>query len=311
MKIFKLTTIFALLAAALVSCNKDEQTEGNYPKDGAVRINASVSAPLTKAANTTTFNGRNLSLFLDYGAGEKYTANNILWNNNGGTWTSSTLMLWKNGITPVNIYAYSPFKDGEENAGSIIFRIPSDQTSGIENADFVYACIKDFIPESGLDEAGAVNITLKHCLVKLTLNISKNNEFDGTDVEVKSVKLRQTADAVECSINNENVENSVFAHSMVRAMDIEMHDVRNNGSVFEAIFFPYLGQRANAKMITVDMSNGKSYSYTVPTEGIDFKAGSAYVMSLKVGKDKLNLNGVSIGGWASEEQDIKGGDAED
>lgn len=310
MKIFKFTTIFALLAAALVSCNKDDQSEGNYPKDGAVRINASVSAPLTRAENTTTFTGSNLSLFLDYGAGEKYNANNILWNNNSGEWTSSSLMLWKNSITPVNIYAYSPFRAGEGYAPAVIFRIPSDQTEGIENADFVYGCIPGFIPENDLDEAGAVNITLRHCLVKLTLNISKNNEFDGTDVTVKGVKLRQTADAVKCNISEINVESAVTANTGAQAMDIAMHNVHGD-SVFEAIFFPYLGQKPGAKMITVDMSNGRSYSYTVPTEGISFESGCAYEMNLKVGKDKLTLSGVSISGWGSEERNITGGDAED
>lgn len=118
-----------MFAAALASCNKDEQTVGNYPKDGAVRINTSVADPFTRAGNTTTYNGDNLALFLDYGAGDKYTASNILWNNNGGTWSASTLMLWKNGTAPVNIYAYSPYRDGETDATGVKFSIPADQTA--------------------------------------------------------------------------------------------------------------------------------------------------------------------------------------
>lgn len=306
MRLLKYTTIFVLSAVALASCNKDEQTEGNYPKDGAVRINTSIADPLTRTGNTTTYNGDNLALFLDYGAGDKYTASNILWNNNGGTWSSSTLMLWKNGTTPVNIYAYSPYRDGEADATGVKFSIPADQTVGVEAADLVYDYVPNFIPQEGLDENSAINITLKHSLVKLTLNISKNNEFDGTNVTVESVLLRQTAGAVKLNLQQNG---AVSVHGDAQAIDVMMHSLQ--GDSYEAIFFPYLGQEAGAKMITVNMSNGNSYSYTVPAEGINFEAGCAYTMNLKVGKDKLNLSGVSIGSWEFEENELNGGEAED
>lgn len=138
------------------------------------------------------------------------------------------------------------------------------------------------------------------------LNISKNNEFDGTNVTVESVLLRQTAGAVKLNLQQNG---AVSVHGDAQAIDVMMHSLQ--GGSYEAIFFPYLGQEAGAKMITVNMSNGNSYSYTVPAEGINFEAGCAYTMNLKVGKDKLNLSGVSIGSWEFEESELNGGEAED
>ncbi len=239
------------------------------------------------------------------------------WTSEQAIWLESNysysipVTVGKNFVSVGNVQvaewnAGAELNDGETDASGVKFSIPADQTAGVEAADLVYDYIPNFIPQDGLDENSAINITLKHCLVKLALNISKNNEFDGTTVTVESVLLRQTAGAVKLNLQQDG---AVSVHGDAQAIDVMMHSLQ--GGSYEAIFFPYLGQEAGAKMITVNMSNGNSYSYTVPAEGINFEAGCAYTMNLKVGKDKLNLSGVSIGSWEFEENELNGGEAED
>ncbi len=300
--------IFAAMAlvAAASGCNKEQKAqEGNFPADGVVRVNTTVAAPLTKAG-TSDYEGETLGLYIDYGTGDRFTASNVLWSKDvNGKWTASELMLWKNAQDRAAVYAYAPYTTAVVGEKIISFDIPADQTAGIDAADFVCFADDDFAPYTDLDWASAIAVNFSHALVKLTVNITKGNQFDGVDMPVKSVTIKRTAGTVNCDLA---AFNAVSVPTDAASVDVIMHKAGDN--CYEGIFFPGLGQKPGEEAIIVTMEDGTSHSYVVPAAGISFEGGYAYTMNLKVGKDKLTLaRNVSVNNW-NEPEEIPGGEAE-
>ena len=311
----KYTRYASIIAAAamLAACGNDNEPNpnGNYPEDGRVRIRTTLADP--ESRNAAEYTGDNLGFFLKASSESetRYNSENVMWTNNGGSWSSSTMVLWPGADTPVEIYAYAPFMLDGSTAQDITFNIPTDQSNGIEGADFVYDCKQDFVPSRDLDTSKAVNLLMKHALVKLTLNLTMGDEFDGKDVSVQKVVIRQTAGCVGIDITEPNIRNADSIYADDSYADVTMHQIEAlDGNAYEAIFFPFKGQMPGERMITVYMSNGKAYSYTVPAGGITFEAGCAYNMNLKIGKDKLSLYGVYIMDWNGDGNNLNGGEAE-
>lgn len=311
----KYTRYACIIAAAamLASCGNDNEPKpnGNYPEDGKVRIRAAIAEPERRSA--AEYTGDNLSFFLKAASESvtRYNSDNVMWVNNGGSWSSSTMVLWPGADTPVEIYAYAPYLIDGTAADYITFNIATDQSAGIEGADFVYECKQDFVPSRDLDASKAVNLLMKHALVKLTLNLTMGDEFEGKDVSVQKVVIRQTAGCVDIDITEPNIKNAVTPSNDDYYADVTMHGIEAlDGYTYEAIFYPSKGQTPGERMITVYMSDGKAYSYTVPASGITLEAGCAYSMNLKIGKDKLSLRGVYLMDWNGDEKNINGGEAE-
>lgn len=296
--------VLTLATVALASCGKaDNPVIGNFPSDGIVRINTTVSAPVTKADGDPTFyTGSTLGLFLDYGTGDKYTQNNYLWENDGSNnWSAAPPMLWKDASTKLGgIYAYAPYIAGEDDPNQVRFTIPLDQSAGLDAADLLWCPMQDFDPATGLTD-GKVNIEFKHALVKLTVNIALGTEFKGKDISIREALFRRSVDKVGIHFRGDSgtPESFVGVASDVsaNAVSIKMHDCSAGGKLAcEVIFYPHVID--GKEMLTFTLSDGKDYRLT-PASGFDdkFKPGNAYQMNVKVGNDKVEIADVSIADW--------------
>lgn len=305
MKYIKNTLAFFVFAAGLAACGSEHdnlQEYGNYPQDGVVRISSMTEKAFSRAS--TVYTGETLGLCLGYGAVDKYNTDIVRWDNVGGSWEASSQMLWKNATDPVHVYAFAPFQVNAANVSSLPFAIIPDQTSGIEAADLVYEYIPAFVPSTDLDDNQALSINFSHALVKLTLNLTFGDQFEGTNPTVESVKLNKTASYIHFNITT----GEITIPQEYGAQDILMHAKAANQ--YEAIFYPSQGQQPGEKMIEVTMNDKKVYQYVVPASGLNLKAGKAYEMNLKVGKDKMLLfNDLSIKAWETA-TDLIGGEAE-
>lgn len=309
MKTLKYIFLVAMVAILNSACSNDTATlSENYPKDNRVRINTFLSAPLTKAGEQA-YQGKDLGLFLDYGE-DPLTQINVRWVNNGISWDPTSLMLWKNAFTPVNIYAYAPYQQTQDSPSAspadqlkIKFDIPFDQTDGTDKADLVTFIAKGFVPNEGLDGMEAVPIVFKHALVKFRVNIVKGNEYTDQD-SVESVTLKRTASTVMCDFGNGG---SISVPDNANEQDIFMYSIDNNS--YEAVFSPHNGQSPGEETLVVKMKNGATYSYVVPAGGLGFRYGCYHTMTLKVGKDKIQVApSLSVAGWVSDS--LAGGEAE-
>ena len=300
-------SIAVVVTVALVSCSKSDTPVSGYPADGVVRISPTVAAPLTRAEGSTEFNGSDLGLGLFYGENDKYNRDNSLWTKDGsGNWNADTPVLWKNAETEVEVYAFAPYSQEGFNSvsRSVYWSIPSDQSAGLDGADFLWYSGKvtpKNLTDGKLD--GKLDVELKHALLKLTVNLSFGNEFGDTDPEIKEVWLNGTMASVYCHLDHGN--RGLLYYTASKSLDIKMHKAADK--CYEAIFYPSTGQMRDGDMLTVILANGRDYhlklSADFPFEKDSrndnyYLGGCAYSMSAQVGKNKIVLEDISIVGWA-------------
>ena len=309
MNMKKLLYIIALACTA-AACSKSEQpVGGGYPADGVVRISPSVAAPLTRGEEGTEFSGSRLSLGLFYGNNDKYNKASLWKKDADGNWNSSSQLLWKNAEDEVVVYAYVPdgSSEGYNKDGWIAPSegIPSDQSAGLESADWLWYSEK-IKPGEALGADGKLKVEMKHALLKLTVNLSFGNEFGDTAPEIKEVWLNGTMQKV--SVYYKYEKGGQFAIPTTQLpMDIKMHKAADNR--YEAIFYPSTGQKSGEKMLTVVLKDGREYTLTLAkdlafeksSDG-NYLGGNAYSMSAQVGKNKIVLGDISIAGWQPYDQ---------
>ena len=286
--------VAAFAALILASCEKDiDSNNENFPADGVVRIDASVSGLMTKAdLPSSEYTGSDLGLFIDYGDGDYYSKDNVRWVNNGGTWTPESQALWKNAQSQAGIYAYAPHISGADDHTSVEFSIPSNQVNGTSTADFLWYSKPGFVPADGLVDQ-KLNITFSHVLVKLKVNLTFGNEF-GDSHSVKDVILNGTSSKIKCDLVNRTIADLDQSSSN----DISM--CNTSDYVYEAIFFPGKGQKNGARMLTVVMSDNKAYNVTLDSN-LELYGGYAYTMNVKVGKDRVLAGKVNVIEWTEKE----------
>ena len=300
-------SIAVVVTVALVSCSKSDTPVSGYPADGVVRISPTVAAPLTRAEGSTEFNGSDLGLGLFYGENDKYNRDNSLWTKDGsGNWNADTPVLWKNAETEVEVYAFAPYSQEGFNSvsRSVYWSIPSDQSAGLDGADFLW--YSDKVTPKDLT-GGKLDIELKHALLKLTVNLTFGNEFGNTNPEIKEVWLNGTMASVYCSLDYD--QRGLLSHPASKSLDIKMH--KTDGNSYEAIFYPSTGQKKDGDMLTVILANGRDYHLKLSAdfpfekdeESDKYYGGNAYSMSAQVGKHKIVLEDISIVGWAKGNSD--------
>ena len=269
----KLLYIIALACTA-AACSKSEQPAGGgYPADGVVRISSSVAAPVTRGKEGTEFSGSRLSLGLFYGNNDKYNKASLWKKDADGKWNSSPQLVWKNAEDEVVVYAYVPDDGGSGYDQEAIIApsggIPSDQSAGLEDADWLWYSEK-IKPGEVLGADGKLKVQMNHALLKLTVNLSFGNEFGDTNPEIKEVWLNGTMQKV--SVYYKYEKRGQFAIPTTQLpKDIKMHKASDN--CYEAIFYPSTGQMKDGKMLTVVLKDGRQYTLTL-AEDLAFEKSS-------------------------------------
>ena len=294
-------SIAVVVAVALVSCSKSDAPVSGYPADGVVRIFPTVAELATRAEGSTEFNGSDLGLGLFYGANDKYNRDNSLWTKDeSGKWNSDTPVLWKNAEAEVEVYAFAPYSQDFNSAiRSVYWSIPSDQSAGLDGADFLW--YSDKVTPKNLTD-GKLDVELKHALLKLTVNLRFGNEFGDTAPEIKEVWLNGTMASVYCYLDYDN--RGFLNPPASESLDIKMH--KAGKKCYEAIFYPSTGQMKDGKMLTVILANGRDYHLKLSRDlALEkdsrnkdyYLGGCAYSMNAQVGKHKIELGDVSIVSW--------------
>ena len=305
MKNTKYKSVIFLLPAVLllsaVSCGKHSADDAEtFPSDRVVRFNASVGASGASSDGVAEYDGKTLGLFLDYGAGDKYTQSNVQWKKDAGVWSvaGGSQMLWKDSRTPMDIYAYAPYQDGQDDASSVIFQIPADQTAGTGDADAVMCSVKGFDPAADLD-GGRLNLAFRHALVRFKVVLTFGNQFDGEGVTVESVTMFEGS----CKNVSMNLKAGIVTYSGTAMTDIKMHDCSTeNETVFEAVCWPRTVR--GQEFLKIRLSNGSTHTFVAQMSiSRDFLSGGrVYTMKIRVGKNEVELDGEpTVTDWVEDE----------
>ncbi len=301
----------AMMAATLLlngSCN-DDAVQGNASKYITVTTEISgMSRVATDSVGNQKFeNGDVISVYAWTGtaadgeivapAKDERVVNNSHNTLSGNSWEAEPQMLWRNmqekhyfiGVYPaidqgkgldddLTKYAYT-FNPADEKASDLLVAVQND---GI------------------LAGYGSVPLKFTHTMAKVNVNLTFRNQWGVDENEqnkvpaVTSVQLAQVANKATVNLFTKEVTPDE------KSRDNLTLPVVTESAKYSSIVIP----QNNVNQITI-LVEGKKYVYTHSTD-IKFASGKVTTMNLAVGRDVVNIDGVTINPWEESQDSIFG-----
>ena len=322
MEKIKLLTMAALATAVFASCsNEDGLPQSNYPADNVVRITTSVDGMNTRASyGNSTAKLSSFGFCINNAGSDKYTYENIKVTQENGNWNPATQMLWKNSTTAVDILAYAPYQESTEDANGKVkvfgktdyaFSVQADQSNAEDySSDLIVYKKTGFKPESDLNTNQAVDVSFTHLLSQLNLTIELRDQFNQdeknpvtagfvTDVKVNGTIISSKVDFAAASIGVQ-----VDGTQEATAITPETTEFKAAGKTTDHAAFNYSAIVIPQTVTTGNFSisfkvNGTDYIWT-STSDVNFVSGNKHQLSLLVGKDVVQVKGITATPWGKE-----------
>lgn len=330
----------ALAAIGMSACNTEEVDV--LPVDNAIHVATEVGNA-TSRSGMTTADLTSFGMYITPTATDNdYSYDNYEWRLNNGTWTSykyaeesgvytsaTSLMLWKNQGSEVNVVAYAPFQQ-------VLFNTPfanseasidvTDQTD-LKKIDYLYAQSK-VIPSGTQTTTNdiyydadanvkALHVKLHHCMAKLEINVSLGTEFNEANSGNATVtnpiseisvygtfaramwKLSDNTLTLANSTAKVQIENLLKAYTKGVGTTSDATTLTGANVGYECYLVP---QTVPDGTFTIGLTvNGKQYAWTYKDSdnSLTFEGGKVYKMNLCVGKDMVTAGTWSVSDWAT------------
>ena len=316
MEKIKLLTMAALATAVFASCsNEDGLPQSNYPADNVVRITTSVDGMNTRASyGNSTAKLSSFGFCINNAGSDKYTYDNIKVTQENGNWNPATQMLWQNSTTAVDILAYAPYQDGNNGIfrnANYAFSVQEDQSKADDySSDLIVYKKTGFKPELDLNTNQAVDVSFTHLLSQLNLTIELRDQFNQdeknpvtagfvTDVKVNGTIISSKVDFAAASIGVQ-----VDGTQEATAITPETTEFKSAGKTTDHAAFNYSAIVIPQTVTTGNFSisfkvNGTDYIWT-STSDVNFVSGNKHQLSLLVGKDVVQVKGITATPWGKE-----------
>ena len=280
------TLRYIALAALTLSFAACEQEDFNPAVQGdldAVKINATIGALQTRVAygenGATNFvNGDAIKVVNLL----RTSKNEATYTTTDGTnWTTTDAMVW-NSSSKNHFQAYYPVA---VYSSYDTFTIPTDQSDAtkLASADWMTASTGE-IDKPG---NGVLDLNFQHRLAKVTVNLTFSSQYPKDKQYVSDFTF----------YTNEQTQQAITA-------------LANSATSYTAILRP--GEYADESYFIYLMMDGIEEHDVLgktTTAAINLEAGKHYTFTLKVGKDVVSIDDVTIADWNEEE--IDGGVAEE
>lgn len=278
----KKITLISIVAVILLACTKDPA----FPDAGGITVEASIGA-LTKVATTGTVSnfetGDAIAVYAWTGSAGEIPATRVVdgvVNTLGrdGKWSPASPMCWTPGTDAHYFLGLSPVHAVSDlTADAYVL-------SGDSAAD-------DLLLARNLDGlkpgSGAVALAFSHAMARLTVNVKVRTEFGASPAVSVSVSAKSGA-TVNCLTGAVMPTGTASAVSLPAAASAPSGYTHS----FSGIQVPQGG----VKTITLTVA-GKEFVYEAG-EDIPLQSGHHTTLGLVLGKDRLELSGVTVGEWA-------------
>ena len=322
MKAIKILTMAALATAVFASCSNDEDlAQNNYPMDNVVRIMTSVDGMNTRASyGNSTDKLKSFGFCIKNANSEKYTYDNIKVSQEGSNWIPATQMLWQNSTTAVDILAYAPYQETTEDANGKVkvfgksdyaFSVQADQSDAEDySSDLIVYKQTGFTPGSELNTSKAVDVAFTHLLSQLNLTIELRDQFNQdekkpvTEATVTDVKVNGTIISSKVDFSASPISVQVDDTQEATAITPETTEFKAAGKTTDHAAFNYsaivIPQTVTAGNFSISFKvDGTDYIWT-STSDVNFVSGNKHQLSLLVGKDVVQVKGITATPWGKE-----------
>ena len=307
-------TLVLLLAAG---CAKEAPSDRDIP----IRLSVSLEGS-TKATHEEAGTIKDLDFIVRDKSNSKYSFSSTRFYPDGGKWVSDIQRLWQGKMFAVDMLALSPsvptreLSISDENSSPLFsWEVESVQTSGSYASDLLYTWKSNSTPNISDVSAAGFSIGLKHAMSLLKINVTLATEFNAEGVpqdcplEYLSIDgLKRKGDYYNYipystweGIELHPVDGSEGSiNSYMKSYTPSANDVETCSAEYECILLP---QQVSSFTVKAGTSI-KEVSFT-PTlaSGFKFEAGKYYTLNLKVGKDKIEMDGgISASAWTPFER---------
>ena len=273
----------AALTLSFAACEQEDINPAVQGDPDAVKINATIGALQTRVAygenGATNFvNGDAIKVVNLM----RTSKNEATYTTTDGTnWTTTDAMVW-NSSSKNKFQAYYPVA---EYSSYDTFTIPTDQSDATKfaSADWMTASTEE-IDKPG---NGVLDLSFQHRLAKVTVNLTFSSQYPEGNQHVSDFTF----------YTNEETQQAITA-------------LANSETSYTAILRP--GEYANESYFIYLMMDGIEEHDVLgktTTAAINLEAGKHYTFTLKVGKDVVSIDEVTVADWNEEE--IDGGMAEE
>lgn len=310
--------VFAAAVIALAACSSEEENVQTW--NGEIRLSA-VNVVQTRAAQgiqSTAFdNGEKVDVFINENATTpsiEYPQPLVYTSGTGGVLTTSDEQYYpqSNGV---NIFAVYPsgVAGTNVNATNVAFDVESDQSEedAYKASDLMVGAPANN-PVS--KTSGTVQLTFKHCLSKININISAGDGIDPVDLQGATVTILNTTTG-----GTFNVQTGAVTANGVQAAATPIIagtlEVREDTGVqgISAIIVPQTVS-AGRQFISIryggdQQTPATELFYTLPhgqAASVDFAAGYSYTFNITAKKSGLTLDGSTITDWQDYGDEFSG-----
>lgn len=274
----------AALTLSFAACEQEDINPAVQGDPDAVKINANIGNMQTRVA----YSGDNgVTNFVNGDAIKvvnlmRTSKNEATYTTTDGTnWTTTDAMVW-NSSSKNKFQAWYPVAD---YSSYDTFTIPTDQSDATKfaSADWMTASTEE-IDKPG---NGVLDLSFQHRLAKVTVNLTFSSQYPEGNQYVSDFTF----------YTNEQTQQAITP-------------LANSETSYTAILRP--GEYADESYFIYLEMDGIDEHYVLgktTTSAINLEAGKHYTFTLKVGKDVVSIDDVTVADW--DEEDIDGGVAEE
>lgn len=321
---------FAAATLVLAACSNDEvASDSLLPDDHAIRVTTQVGALQTRAG-VETKNLMEFGMFVtNPNANSPYTYVNKKWTKTADTWTCEEPMLWQNATTDVSVLAYAPYNaEITEIKKNQAVAVVADQnaTGGTSVVKSDLICAKsaavsplkpgtsnDEVYYDGAADKKALNLTFKHMMAKLKIEVTLGTEFNLTgennattanpiiDLTLCGSKTTATWDMSGGTITatGEAADVTPYVSGWSAAIGTNANAPMTNAvATYECILVPQT-IAAGSFSVSLRTLNDITYIWTAK-DAVTLDSGKLYLLKLTVGKEIVKVTGFSAGDWTGE-----------
>ena len=274
----------AALTLSFAACEQEDINPAVQGDPDAVKINATIGNMQTRVA----YSGDNgVTNFVNGDAIKvvnlmRTSKNEATYTTTDGTnWTTTDAMVW-NSSSKNKFQAWYPVAD---YSSYDTFTIPTDQSDAtkLASADWMTASTEE-IDKPG---NGVLDLNFQHRLAKVTVNLTFSSQYPEGCQHVSDFTFYTNEETQQAITPLANSETSYTA-------------ILRPGEYADESYFIFL--------VMDDIDEHYVLGKTT-TSAINLEAGKHYTFTLKVGKDVVSIDDVTVADW--DEEDIDGGVAEE
>lgn len=213
----------------------------------------------------------------------------------GGAWTTTSPIYWKDNNTHADFYMYYPYTTSLSSVTAMPWTVKTDQStpSDYKAGDLLIGKTTDIAPTES-----AVSINAKHVMSQMTTTLVAGNGFTESSLASSNVSVK---------INHLKTQATIqLATSTVTATGAtsDIVPMKENGH-YKALVIPQPAPEGNIITITVD---GREYHLPKATNFQAFETGKNHQFTVTLSKTSNGVN-VNITKWEDDGID-HGGTAE-